>query len=234
MKQILISILFMSFLVLAQSQQDELLKAIDEGKQDSVKNIVSAELKKKPRDADWQYLQAIIITDGDESVKILKEVVKQSGKGKYLDAAWFRLYQYYYALGLYNQANECKDSLQNKFSKSKYTGMTGNTSARISSKEKSSIPGQEEQNDYPFDLKEKKTDSKDLYLVQAGAFSKRENAEQTVKKLNNKNTGISEKNVGGTVFYIVSVGSFQTEADAQEYSIKINKKLALQSRVIKK
>ncbi len=229
MKKIFILTLLVSCSLFAQRSAADFIRAIENGKQDSVKSLVDKELKKKPKDADLIYVSALLTDDGAEAARKYVKATETKNHGSYADAAWFKLWQYHYALGLYSKAQNFRDSLTQNFPKSKYIALLDNTISEDRPVHLTAAP----RTDRSTPLVEA-TPTASSCTVQIGAFSKKENAKELMRKLDTKkvNITLSEKNVGGSVFYIVSASGFGSDAEAKKFSEKINKQFSLQSRII--
>jgi len=72
------------------------------------------------------------------------------------------------------------------------------------------------------------------YTIQAGAFSKDENAEALRLKFEKSGifSEIKDKLVAGTTFHVVYVGKFMTENDAENFLKTINDNYDLSGRVV--
>ena len=70
------------------------------------------------------------------------------------------------------------------------------------------------------------------YTIQAGAFSKLENAQSLKKDFQDSGffSEIKEKVVGGTTFEVVYVGKFVSEEEAKNFLQVINSEFKLESR----
>ena len=234
MKKILLLSVFVSCSIFAQKSAAGYIRAIENGKQDSIKTLVEQELKKKPKDADLLYVSALLTDDGAEAIKKYTKVTEAKKQSSYADAAWFKLYQYHYALGLYSKAQNCKDTLTKNFPKSKYIALLDNTKSEPAMKTAKMAPNPNAGKVYPSVIDAPVETTASSIIVQIGAFSKKENAKELMRKLDGKkvNITLSEKNVGGSVFYIVSAFGFGSDTDAKQFSEKINKQFSLQSRII--
>jgi hypothetical protein len=231
-KLILFIALFTSF-AFSQKNTTDYIQAIESGKQESVRKIIEQEVQKHPDDPDLLYVSALIAQDGDAATKLYARVIESKKKCPYTDAAYFKLWQYYYAQGLYSKADTYKSGLEKKFPDSKYVHLFELKESKVtedaSAPPKSGVLSGESTKQTSQVHKAAEGPS-----VQVGAFSKKENAKEIVKRLSDPtlSVSISEKNVGGTVFYIVTAAGFADSDAANAYVERINKKFSLQSRVI--
>jgi len=82
------------------------LQQIENGKADEVKNDLIGLKEKYPDDPSVMFLEGVLTENGQKAVVIYQKVVDEYPDSKYADAALYRIYSYYYALGLYESANE--------------------------------------------------------------------------------------------------------------------------------
>ena len=73
------------------------------------------------------------------------------------------------------------------------------------------------------------------YTVQAGAFTRKENAIKLKNDFDKAgySSQVIEKSVGGSLFHIVYVGKFKTNEEAKSFLSIINSKFNLQGWVVK-
>jgi len=93
---------------------------------------------------------------------------------------------------------------------------------------------QEDETDITQQKKEDVVETDYKFTIQAGAFSKKENAESLQLKFEKSRifSEIKDKLVAGTTFHVVYVGKFITENDAENFLKTINDKFELSGRVI--
>ena len=102
---LLLGILF-SCACFSQSQQAgepdilKRLELIEKGHADVVKAELPTLMTNFQNYPGVLYLQAVLTTDGDEAVKIYQSIVDNFPKSEWADDALFKLYQYYYSIGL--------------------------------------------------------------------------------------------------------------------------------------
>lgn len=201
------------------------LKKIEAGEIEEVKRDL-AELKiNNSADANVIFLEAVITEDGEQSQKFYELIYNNFPNTQFADAALFRGFSYYYALGLYKRAGELKDRLIKEYPKSPYLKNTDR-----------SFPDVDEMiivDSTPYKLKNK---NNDLYTVQAGAFSNYNNAEMLKRRFleDGLKSKILPKRVNNLQLHIVTVGSFGTKADANTFLNALQRDYAIKGRVISK
>jgi len=66
------------------------------------------------------YLQAVLTTDGSEAAKLYQNIVDNFPKSEWGDDALYKLYQYYYSVGLYKTAEQKLVQLKEEYPFSAY------------------------------------------------------------------------------------------------------------------
>lgn len=95
------------------------LTMIQEGQLDQVKAEIPALLTKYPNNPGVLYLQAQTTSEGAEAVRIYQSIVDNFPSSSWAPEALFRVYQFYYALGLYRTAEMKMAQLKKNYPASK-------------------------------------------------------------------------------------------------------------------
>jgi tetratricopeptide (TPR) repeat protein len=202
------------------------LQKIEAGKRDSIKEILPKLKSKNSDDANVLFLEGVLTENGQESVSIFSKVIDKYPNSKYADASLFRIYSYYYALGLYDAATPFLERLKKDYPSSPYI--------RVSEKDTPVIDVKKLNRPAVDPLPPgKKINYK--FTIQAGAFGNRENAESLKKQFEDAGytSEIIEKTVGGTVFQVVYVGKFVTEKETKDFLTRLNNEFSLDGRIVK-
>lgn len=199
------------------------LKQIESGDKSDVEMILPELKSKYPNNPSVMFLDGVLTTNGQDAVTIYSKIVNSYPSSKYADASLYRIYSYYYALGLYDAAKNHLNKLKKEYPQSPYI--------KIADK---NIPSEDEitvADKKPVEVPE--TDYN--FTIQAGAFSKLLNAQALQKDFADSGfkTRVKEKNVGGTVFHIVYVGNFLSEDEAKNFLQVINKEYKLDGRIVR-
>jgi tetratricopeptide (TPR) repeat protein len=211
---IAVTVVFISCVAFPQEREVEnCLKKIEQGKSDSAKIVLKGLLKKYPDSPSALFLDGVLTTDGKDALTKYLLLVDKYPDSKYADAALFRIYSYYYALGLYSNADRYLQKLKTSYPESRYI--------------KTADPNFQNKSDIP---------SKNIFThtIQAGAFIDKDNAISLCAELDELGyeTNMKERSLGGTSLYVIYVGKFQSEAEAEEVLAKINKDYKLEGRVV--
>ena len=230
----LILIISASPLFLYSQQVDiiQYLKQIERGGVDEVKSEL-ADLKiEYPESPSIMFLDGVLTENGQTAVVIYQKIVDAYPNSKYADAALYRIYSYYYALGLYESADKKLNQLISNYPESPYIKVAKQNKLPINpdiEKEDNKVT---RTNSNQTSAEKSGVDYK--FTIQAGAFSNIENAKSLQDKFEKSGifSEIKEKQVAGSVFHIVYVGKFVTDNDAESFLKTINEKFDLNGRVI--
>lgn len=205
------------------------LQQIENGKADEVRNELIGLKERYSDDPSVMFLEGVLTENGQKAVVIYQKVVDEYPDSKFADAALYRIYSYYYALGLYESATEKLNKLIADYPKSPYI--------RIAKQNQLPVNPEITQEDKTDTTQHKNEDVKGTdykFTIQAGAFSNNENAKSLQLKFEKSGifSEIKDKLVAGTTFHVVYVGKFVTENDAGSFLKTINDKFELSGRVI--
>jgi tetratricopeptide (TPR) repeat protein len=195
------------------------LEMIEKGQAEAVRAELPSLMTNFQNSPGVMYLQAVLTPDGSEAAKLYQNIVDNFPKSEWGDDALFKLYQYYYSVGLYKTAEQKLQQLKEEYPFSAYATEQN--------------PGIEEK---PPIVKPKGTIPKfsTNFTVQVGAFSTLQNAGELKAKF--EKSGYSSN-----IFTMVShnkklhrvwVGEFQTYDEAKRFTIEIKKKFNLNSIVV--
>ncbi len=232
----------LSLLVAADAQSQKTgpdvrkyITMIDQGKTDQVKAELPALLSQYPNDPGVLYLQGLTTTDGAEAVRIYQSIVDNFPKSEWADKALFKVYQFYYALGLYRTADMKMAQLKKDYPESPFARQGGEAAeapkpdtAQVHVGLKpvdttAAAPAPAVQEAPPL-----------RYVLQVGAYTVQVNAEK--QKLFFEDLGypvevLSSVKQGRSLF-LVLVGNFSSYDEAKVKGTDIKKKYNINSFVI--
>lgn len=222
-------LLFSSFLYSQDIDIVPYLKQIESGEIDAVKEKLPELKIKFPGSPAIMFLDGVLTEDGQQAVVIYQRIIEKYPNSKYADAAVYRVFSYFYALGFYEAAEKMRNKLNSEYPDSPYRKLA----------EANKIPGIDTPSvsqpvETPPVVSSQTTRTEYRFTIQAGAFS------NSVNAINLKNdfekagyvTEVTEKVVGGTVFQVVYVGKFAVRRDAEDFLHIINSKYNLNGRVV--
>ncbi len=171
------------------------------------------------------YLQGILTSDGTEASKIYQSIIDNFPKSEWADDALYKLYQYYYSVGLYKTGDQKLQQLRQEYPFSTY--------AVAAQQEEPAKPKQEEA---PAQVKSPNPIQKypTSFTVQVGAFSTLQNAEELRARFERENYSSNIFTIvnNGRKLHKVWVGEFQTYEDAKRFTGEIKTKFNLASIVV--
>lgn len=230
----IITIFILLFILtgLAYSQDVDIipyLKQIESGNIDAARSELLDLKEEYPENPSVRFLEGVLTENGQLAVVIYQDIVDNYSTSKYADAALYRIFSYYYALGLYETAQKKLDQLILDYPGSPY----------IKIAQKNKFPGEDisvskDEDSTKVNGEETVAELEYKFTIQAGAFSNRDNAESLKTEFLNSGffSETKEKLVGGTRFHVVYVGKFLTKNDAEGFLQVINKRYELSGRII--
>ncbi|HEY6951670.1 MAG TPA: SPOR domain-containing protein [Bacteroidota bacterium] len=199
------------------------LEMIEKGQAEQVKAELPTLLTNYQNNPGVMYLQGVLTSDGTEAAKIFQSIVDNFPKSEWADDALYKLYQYYYSIGLYKTADQKLAQLKQDYPFSAYAV------------EQSSTPKQEAAESAAI-VKPKGTVPKfsTSFTVQVGAFSTLPRAEELKNFFETKgySSNIFTMVSNGKKLHKVWVGEFQNQEDAKRFGVEIKKKFSLESIVV--
>ncbi len=211
------------------------------GNMEDARRELPALQEKYPDDPGVLYLQALLTTDGSSAVRLYQSLVDNHPKSEWADAALYKVYQFYYSLGLYKTADLKMAQLQREYPDSKYLkGQSGivevppptanrDTAAPVVTaatapvntppvNEHVAVPPVKPVSTPPA-AKETtpRTSPSTGYALQLGAFASETNADRlrrAVEALGYR-VEIVPRPHADKIIYHVWVGNYQTEAEAR-------------------
>ncbi|MCW8804032.1 MAG: SPOR domain-containing protein [Ignavibacteriaceae bacterium] len=203
------------------------LKAIENGNIGLAKEALVDLKEKNPDDPSVMFLDAVLKENGQEAVVIYQDIVDNYPKSKYADAALYRIFSYYYALGLYEASREKLKQLKTSYPTSPYIQVA---EQNLSTLENSDI--QETEN--TVDETKPKVEENYKFTIQAGAFTNLDNAKKLISEFEGAGiySQLGEKIVGGTTFQVVYAGKFEKYEDAENFLQIFNSRYKLNGSIV--
>lgn len=200
------------------------LKQIEQGKSEEVKTKLPELKKDYPKSSNVMFLEGVLTENAQDAVGIYQNILDKYPKSAFADAALYRIYSYYFALGLYNTADKYFTKLKNDYPDSPYIKMA----AMSKTAEEGNTQTQ------PVQSSDDANENNYKYTVQAGAFTNDANA----TKLNEDflaagmKSFVKEKSVGGATFHVVYVGKFVSRDKAESFLQIVNSQFNITGRVV--
>ncbi|MCO6474332.1 MAG: SPOR domain-containing protein [Melioribacteraceae bacterium] len=219
-------LLFLSTVIITGQEIDIVpeLKMIEEGKIDEAQESLASLLSSSPNDPSVIFLDGVLTEEGESALEKFEAVYNNFPSSRYADAALYRIFSFYYALGIYNRAEDYLDKLKSEYPKSPYIKAADRTipdeDASIITDTKPTI--------------EQTVKQSGNFTVQAGAFLNMNNAQKLQENLQSSGylVEIFPKEVGGSILNVVTVGRFENPEEAQSLIQYLKSTYDLNGRII--
>jgi len=223
----ILSILSASQIIAQEVDIAPYLKMIEQGKVEEVKGNLLDLKTEYPKSSNLIFLEGVLTENGQDAVALYQTLVDKYPKSAYADAAIYRIYSYYFALGLYNTADKNLNRLKKDYPESPYIKMVAANVVKNDVEETS-------QQDNQTPVENNDTEKQFTYSVQAGAFTNSVNANALKKDIESAGmvSFIKDKNVAGTVFKVVYIGKFETKKEAEDFLPIANTRFRIAGRVV--
>jgi tetratricopeptide (TPR) repeat protein len=239
-------------IVFAQMPQAEVRKRLDfiySGQAERVRIELPSLEKQYPNDAGAGYLDAILTTDGAAAVKKFQAIVDQFPQSEWADAALYKVYQYYYSVGLYKTADQKFEQLKQQYPNSLYVAgaVKDQKPATVQQAPAAEIKlpdtAGQKQAEQPVSIEPAIKATPDstvvvtashTFAVQAGAYSTKKKAKKQVDFFStiNRKAIITAKVIGGKKLYVVSIDEFSNEQDARDFITELKLKYNIESIIV--
>jgi cell division septation protein DedD len=233
---------------LAQMPEAEVRKRLDfiyNGQAERVRIELPSLDKQYSNDAGVRYLDAILTTDGAAAVKKFQTIVDQFPQNEWADDALYKVYQYYYSVGLYKTADQKLDQLKQQYPNSLFIVGTVSKQKPTAIEQK---PATDTTKPEPVEQKrdeQPKEGTRDTiasvpaqvvgkFAVQAGAFSTKRSARKQVEFYSTigRKADLTTKLIGGKTLYVVSIEDFTNEQDARNFIAELKAKYNIESIIV--
>ncbi len=203
------------------------LKAIENGNIAQAKEALVDLKEKSPNDPSVMFLDAVLKENGQEAIVIYQAIVDNHSKSKYADAALYRIFSYYFALGLYETAGEKLKQLKNFYPASPYIMVADQN---LSTLEKTET----QKTDTNVEESKQKVEEDYKYTIQAGAFTNLDNANKLISEFEAASIycSLGQKTVGGTTFHVVYAGKFEKREDAESFLQVMNSRYKINGTIV--
>lgn len=210
---------------------------INNGQGEEVRNEIPSLLAKYPNNPGVLYLQGLVTSDGGEAVRIYQSIVDNFPKSEWADDALFKVYQFYYALGLYRTAELKMNQLRKEYPASKHLQ---NASAEPETKglaeehQQTPAAARPAPDTTVQPTREAVTPPPLRFALQVGAFTTQVNAEKQKQFFEQLGYPVEVLNKvkDNRALFLVWVGTYPTYDEAKAGGVEIKKKYNVASIVI--
>lgn len=218
------------------------LEMIERGQAEAVRAELPSLLTQYQNNPGVLYLQAVLTTDGAEAAKLYQTIVDNFPRSEWADDALYRLYQYYYSIGLYKTAEQKLQQLKEEYPFSTYatdqpvlTELPSSVNAEQKPlQEKSSNAQRRVERESPQESKAPSSRYPAGFTVQVGAFSTLQNAEELKARFEQEGYScyIFSLMTNGRKLHKVWVGEYKTYNEARDVVKEIKEKYGLNAIVV--
>lgn len=222
----------------AQVDVQSYLDRLSRGELESVREEVSDLVDRYPNDAGVRYLQGVVTEDGTDAVRVFQGLVDRHPESEWADDALYKVYQFYYAIGLYRTAELKMDQLRKDYPDSPFlTTKVAGTPPKVDpaatdGTSDPSPPGS--QASPPVSGERASETGGGQFALQVGAYSSRENADK--QKFFFEDQGFPVEVINrvrdGRGLFLVLVGNYLTYEDAKAKSADIRRAYGVDSFVV--
>ena len=219
------------------------LDLIHSGRAEGVRNELPLLQSQYPNDAGVKYLDAYLTENGDQALKKYQMIVDQHPKNEWADDALYKVYQYYYAVGLYKTAEVKMKQLNEQYPSSIYAKREANPGERIPVPEPTSTetpvrqPATEEPVAPAPAAAVTTPASGGPYAVQVGVYSKESAAQEQARQMTatvGRPAVVFPKQSGGKTVYAVVFDGFSGDQTARIFGAELKSKHNLEWFIVKR
>lgn len=248
--KLILIVIIVVFNLHAQNIDQEVARYItmlESGEVEKVMNEADKLIKENPNHPATLYLQGRLSIDGIEALKFYQAVVDNFSKSDWADDALYKIYQYYYAVGLYKTADLKWKHLQKEYPNSPF--LRSPLSKDIKLVDEDSVKVKEITVTQPVvkaieQPKVVKSSIENIeqppqpiiYVLQVGAFSTLENAKKQEKFFVDRGyqVEVTNKIRAGKSLYLVWIGNFNSTEEAAKVKDEIKLKYNIESITVQK
>lgn len=211
----------------AEADVAKYVAMVRNGQADAVKGEVPALLAKYPNNPGVLYLQALTTSEGAEAVRIYQSIVDNFPSSEWADDALYKVYQFYYSLGLYRTAEIKMTQLRKNYPASPFVNATADRDTQRLAEEKSDsaaassrLPG----------------GPAETFTLQVGAYTTAANAQRQKSFFEDLGYPVEVINrvKEGRSLFLVIVGTYGSADEAREQGAEIKKKHSVDAIVTTK
>ena len=211
-----------------------LVDLIERGQGSEVKQDLPALLARYPNNPGVLYVQGLLTEEGAEAVRVYQSIVDNFPRSEWADDALYKVYQFYYSLGLYRTAELKLNQLKRDYPSSKYLAATAGTDTK-GLPEEPQPPKAVRQPAEPRDsVAPPPSATTAQFALQVGAYTAQTNAERQRKFFEDLGYAVEvmSKIKDGRSLYIVLVGGYATYEEAKARGLEIKQRYNVDSFVI--
>jgi cell division protein FtsN len=220
---------------------------VENGQTDDVRKEIPALLERFPNNPGVLYVQALVTKEGAEAARIYQSIVDNFPRSSYADAALYRVYQFYYALGLYRTAELKMNQLKAEYPASPYAKADGKKTVSLPEEvetpavkpapDSGAVTPQKPRETIPVTVPPASTSLVPAtFALQAGAYGAQANAEKQRKFFASQGYSVEmiTKVRDTKTLFVVLVGNYGTYEEARARGAEIKKKYNVEAMVVQR
>jgi cell division septation protein DedD len=222
----------------ADAEVAKYLTMVENGHADEVKGEIPALLTKYPNHPGVLYLQGLTTTEGAEAVRVFQSIVDNFPASEWADDALYKVYQFYYSLGLYRTAELKLAQLRKNYPASKYVNAAKDAkelpddvppAGGVTAAPAPALP-------LPAARQEPPPQAAERFTLQIGAYTTSANAEKQRSLFEGLGYPVEVINrvKEGRSLFLVLVGTYASADEARGAGGEIRKKHGVESIVTTK
>ncbi len=239
---LLFALMMVTNILSAQLSEQEVRRRLDlihSGGMDRVRAEVSGWLKTSPNDPGVLYLDAYVTQNGDQAVKKYQSLVDRFPDDVWADDALYKVYQYYYAVGLYKTADAKMNQLNQQYPNSIFSQNEAKPSEIGIQKAPvpqpvQIVPAPEEKSETAAPVQAPVTGN---FVVQVGVYSQESAAAAQAQSLTaavGRPAMVFQKQSGGKTVFAVAFDGFAEERLAKVFGAELKEKFNIDWYVVKR
>lgn len=209
---------------------------VSNGQVEEVRQEIATLLEKYPNNPGVLYVQGLVTKDGAEAARIYQSIVDNFPKSKYADGALYRVYQFYYALGLYRTAELKMNQLKRDYPGSRYLKPEAKETVSLPEEADSpaAVAARPEHPPVAVNPREQTSVTPTAFSLQVGAYGAQANAEKQRKYFVTLGYSVEmvTKMRDTKTLYVVLIGSFGSYEEAKAKGAEIKRKHNIDSMVV--
>jgi cell division septation protein DedD len=222
----------------------QLVDLVNRGQGDVVKAELPSLLTRYPNNPGILYVQALLTSEGAEAVRMYQSIVDNFPKSEWADDALYKVYQFYYSLGLYRTAELKMAQLKREYPSSKYITSSAGPEA-VKPAAEAQKPQQKPAGtpppvkptaapQVPAESPALQAGETGLFSLQVGAYTALTNADRQKKYFEERGytAEVISRVRDGRSMYVVLVGAYRTYDEAKARAAEIKQRLNIDSFVL--
>ncbi len=222
----------------------QLVDLVNRGQGDVVKAELPSLLTRYPNNPGILYVQALLTSEGAEAVRMYQSIVDNFPKSEWADDALYKVYQFYYSLGLYRTAELKMAQLKREYPSSKYITSSAGPEA-VKPAAEAQKPQQKPAATpppakptaapaAPAESPAQQAGETGLFSLQVGAYTALTNADRQKKYFEERGytAEVISRVRDGRSMYVVLVGAYRTYDEAKARAAEIKQRLNIDSFVL--